>query len=104
MKGSIDQQPSHHDTRAERASTKIEVAIKKDNELYREVKLAIRDAKESEHEYEEDINGQNLRIIKTTSKKRLRSLCRLARGARCHQVFSNAIKRSEQSARLRLPQ
>ena len=71
MKGSIDQQPSHHDTRAERASTKIEVAIKKDNELYREVKLAIRDAKESEHEYEEDINGQNLRIIKNDQQEAL---------------------------------
>lgn len=64
MKRSIDLQLSHHDTRPEHASTRIEVAIKKDNELYREVKLAIRDAKESEHEYEEDINGQNLRIIK----------------------------------------
>ena len=71
MKRSIDQQPSHHDTRAEYVSTKIEVAIKKDNELYREVKLAIRDAKESEHEYEEDINGQNLRIIKNDQQEAL---------------------------------
>ncbi len=71
MKRSIDQQPSHHDTHAEYASTKIKVAIKKDNELYREVKLAIRDAKESEHEYEEDINGQNLRIIKNDQQKAL---------------------------------
>ena len=71
MKRSIDQQPSHHDTHAEYASTKIKVAIKKDNELYREVKLAIRDVKESEHEYEEDINGQNLRIIKNDQQKAL---------------------------------
>ncbi len=71
MKRSIDQQPSHHDTRPEYASTRIEVAIKKDNELYREVKLAIRDAKESEHEYEEDINGQNLRIIKNDQQEAL---------------------------------
>ena len=71
MKRSIDQQPSHHDTHAEYASTKIKVAIKKDNELYREVKLAIRDAKESEHEYEEDINGQNLRIIKNDQQEAL---------------------------------
>ena len=71
MKRSIDQQPSHHDTRPEYLSTKIEVAIKKDNELYREVKLAIRDAKESEHEYEEDINGQNLRIIKNDQQEAL---------------------------------
>jgi hypothetical protein len=71
MKRSIDQQPSHHDTRPEHASTRIEVAIKKDNELYREVKLALRDAKESEHEYEEDINGQNLRIIKNDQQEAL---------------------------------
>lgn len=71
MKKSIDQQSPYHDTRPERASTKIEVAIKKDNELYREVKLAIRDAKESEHEYEEDINGQNLRIIKNDQQEAL---------------------------------
>ncbi len=71
MKKSIDQQPSHHDTRPEHASTKIEVAIKKDNELYREIKLALRDAKESEHEYEEDINGQNLRIIKNDQQEAL---------------------------------
>ena len=71
MKRSIDLQLSHHDTRPEHASTRIEVAIKKDNELYREVKLAIRDAKESEHEYEEDINGQNLRIIKNDQQEAL---------------------------------
>lgn len=71
MKESIDLQSSHHDTRPEYASTRIEVAIKKDNELYREVKLAIRDAKESEHEYEEDINGQNLRIIKNDQQEAL---------------------------------
>lgn len=71
MKRSIDQQPSHYDTRPEHAFTRIEVAIKKDNELYREVKLAIRDAKESEHEYEEDINGQNLRIIKNDQQEAL---------------------------------
>ena len=71
MKESIDQRSSHHDTRAERASTKIEVAIKKDNELYREVKLALRDAKESEHKYEEDINRQNLRIIKNDQQEAL---------------------------------
>ena len=41
MKRSIDLQSSHHNTRPEYLSTKIEVAIKKDNELYREVKLAI---------------------------------------------------------------
>lgn len=71
MNKSIDQQPSHHDTRPEHASTRIEVAIKKDNELYREIKLALRDAKESEHEYEEDINGQNLRIIKNDQQEAL---------------------------------
>lgn len=71
MKRSIDLQSSHHNTRPEYLSTKIEVAIKKDNELYREVKLAIRDAKESEHEYEEDINGQNLRIIKNDQQEAL---------------------------------
>lgn len=71
MKRSIDLQLSHHDTRPEHAFTRIEVAIKKDNELYREVKLAIRDAKESEHEYEEDINGQNLRIIKNDQQEAL---------------------------------
>ncbi|MDO4661308.1 MAG: hypothetical protein Q4B27_04185 [Candidatus Saccharibacteria bacterium] len=69
MKRSIDLQPSHHDTRAEYASTKIEVVIKKDNELYREVKLALCDAKESEHEYEEDIDRQNLRIIKNDQQE-----------------------------------
>lgn len=71
MKRSIDLQSSHHDTRPEHASTRIEVAIKKDNELYREIKLALRDAKESEHEYEEDINGQNLRIIKNDQQEAL---------------------------------
>ncbi len=74
MNKSIDQQPSHHDTRPEHASTRIEVAIKKDNELYREIKLALRDAKESEHEYEEDINGQNLRIIKNDQQEALEEL------------------------------
>ena len=71
MKRSIDQQPSHHDTRPEHASTRIEVAIKKDNELYREVMLALRDAKKSEHEYEEDIDRQNLRIIKNDQQEAL---------------------------------
>ena len=71
MKRSIDQQPSHHDTRPEHASTRIEVAIKKDNELYREVMLTLRDAKKSEHEYEEDIDRQNLRIIKNDQQEAL---------------------------------
>lgn len=71
MNKSIDQQPSHHDTRPEHASTRIEVAIKEDNELYREVKRALRDAKESEHKYEEDIDRQNLRIIKNDQQAAL---------------------------------
>ncbi len=51
MKESIDQQPSsHHDTRPEYASTRIEVAIKEDNKLHRKFKLALRDAKKSKHE------------------------------------------------------
>ena len=50
MKRSIDQQPSHHDTRPEYASTRIEVAIKEDNKLHRKFKLALRDAKKSQHE------------------------------------------------------
>ena len=69
MKRSIDQQPSHHDTRAEYASTKIKVAIKKDNELYREVMLALRDAKKSEHE--KDIYKQALRMIKVDQQAAL---------------------------------
>ncbi len=70
MNKSIDQQPSHHNTRAEYPSTKIEGVIKKDNELYREVMLALRDAKKSEHE--KDIYKQALRMIKVDQQAALK--------------------------------
>lgn len=69
MKRSIDQQPSHHDTRPEHASTRIEVAIKEDNKLHRKFKLALRDAKKSEHE--KDIYKQALQMIKVDQQKAL---------------------------------
>ena len=72
MKRSIDQQPSHHDTRPEYASTRIEVAIKEDNKLHRKFKLALRDAKKSEHE--KDIYKQALQMIKVDQQEALEEL------------------------------
>ena len=72
MKRSIDQQPSHHDTRPEHASTRIEVAIKEDNKLHRKFKLALRDAKKSEHE--KDIYKQALQMIKVDQQEALEEL------------------------------
>ena len=69
MKRSIDQQPSHHDTRPEHASTRIEVAIKEDNKLHRKFKLALCDAKKSEHE--KDIYKQALQMIKVDQQEAL---------------------------------
>ena len=72
MKRSIDQQPSHHDTRPEHASTRIEVAIKEDNKLHRKFKLALCDAKKSEHE--KDIYKQALQMIKVDQQEALEEL------------------------------
>ena len=72
MKRSIDLQSSHHDTRPEHASTRIEVAIKKDNELYREIKLALRDEKKSKHE--KDIYMRAKSIVKNDQQKALEEL------------------------------
>ena len=72
MKRSIDLQSSHHDTRPEHASTRIEVAIKEDNKLHRKFKLALRDAKKSEHE--KDIYKQALQMIKVDQQEALEEL------------------------------
>lgn len=69
MKRSIDLQSSHHDTRPEHASTRIEVAIKKDNELYREIKLALRDEKKSKHEKDTYMRAKS--IIKNDQQEAL---------------------------------
>lgn len=69
MKRSIDQQPSHHDTRPEYASTRIEVAIKEDNKLHRKFKLALRDAKKSKHEKNTYMRAKS--IIKNDQQKAL---------------------------------
>ncbi len=69
MKRSIDQQPSHYDTRAEYASTKIEVAIKEDNKLHRKFKLALRDEKKSKHEKDTYMRAKS--IIKNDQQKAL---------------------------------
>ena len=69
MKRSIDQQPSHHDTRPEHASTRIEVAIKEDNKLHREFKLALRDAKKSKHEKDTYMRAKS--IIKNDQQEAL---------------------------------
>ena len=72
MKRFIDQQPSHYDTRPEHAFTRIEVAIKKDNELYREVKLALRDEKKSKHEKDTYMRAKS--IIKNDQQEALEEL------------------------------
>lgn len=72
MKRSIDLQSSHHDTRPEYLSTRIEVAIKEDNKLHRKFKLALRDAKKSEHE--KDIYKQALQMIKVDQQEALEEL------------------------------
>lgn len=72
MKRSIDLQSSHHNTRPEHASTRIEVAIKEDNKLHRKFKLALRDAKKSKHE--KDIYKQALRMIKVDQQEALEEL------------------------------
>ncbi len=72
MNKSIDQQPSHHDTRPEYAFTKIEVAIKEDNKLHRKFKLALCDAKKSKHE--KDIYKQALQMIKVDQQEALEEL------------------------------
>lgn len=69
MKRSIDQQPSHHDTRPEYAFTKIEVAIKEDNKLHRKFKLALRDAKKSKHEKDTYMRAKS--IIKNDQQEAL---------------------------------
>ena len=72
MNKSIDQQPSHHDTRPEHASTRIEVAIEEDNKLHRKFKLALCDAKKSKHE--KDIYKQALQMIKVDQQEALEEL------------------------------
>ncbi len=72
MKRSIDLQSSHHDTRPEYLSTRIEVAIKEDNKLHRKFKLTLRDAKKSEHE--KDIYKQALQMIKVDQQEALEEL------------------------------
>ena len=72
MKRSIDQQPSHYDTRAEYASTKIEVAIKEDNKLHRKFKLALRDEKKSKHEKDTYMRAKS--IIKNDQQEALEEL------------------------------
>lgn len=69
MKKSIDLQPSHHDTRPEHASTRIEVAIKEDNKLHRKFKLALRDAKKSKHEKDTYMRAKS--IVKNDQQKAL---------------------------------
>ncbi len=69
MKRSIDQQPSHYDTRPEYASTKIEVAIKEDNKLHRKFKLALRDEKKSKHEKDTYMRAKS--IIKNDQQEAL---------------------------------
>ncbi len=66
---SIDQQPPYHDTRPEHASTRIEVAIKEDNKLHREFKLALRDAKKSKHEKDTYMRAKS--IIKNDQQEAL---------------------------------
>lgn len=72
MKKSIDQQSPYHDTRPERASTRIEVAIKEDNKLHRKFKLALRDEKKSKHE--KDIYMRAKSIIKNDQQEALEEL------------------------------
>ena len=72
MKRSIDLQSSHHDTRPEYASTRIEVAIKEDNKLHRKFKLALRDEKKSKHE--KDIYMRAKSIVKNDQQKALEEL------------------------------
>ena len=72
MKKSIDQQSPYHDTRPERASTRIEVAIKEDNKLHRKFKLALRDEKKSKHE--KDIYMRAKSIVKNDQQKALEEL------------------------------
>lgn len=69
MKKSIDQQSPYHDTRPERASTRIEVAIKEDNKLHRKFKLALRDAKKSKHEKDTYMRAKS--IVKNDQQKAL---------------------------------
>ena len=69
MNKSIDQQPSHHDTRPEYAFTKIEVAIKEDNKLHRKFKLALRDTKKSKHEKDTYMRAKS--IIKKDQQEAL---------------------------------
>ena len=72
MKESIDLQSSHHDTRPEYLSTRIEVAIKEDNKLHRKFKLALRDEKKSKHE--KDIYMRAKSIVKNDQQKALEEL------------------------------
>ena len=72
MKKSIDQQSPYHDTRPERVSTRIEVAIKEDNKLHRKFKLALRDEKKSKHE--KDIYMRAKSIIKNDQQEALEEL------------------------------
>ena len=69
MKRSIDLQSSHHNTRPEYVFTKIEVAIKEDNKLYRKFKLALRHAKKSKHEKDTYMRAKS--IIKKDQQEAL---------------------------------
>lgn len=72
MKESIDLQSSHHDTRPEYLSTRIEVAIKEDNKLHRKFKLALRDEKKSKHEKDTYMRAKS--IIKNDQQEALEEL------------------------------